>query len=127
MKKKDKYILVISAFALTPSQTFLRFSFTQTLLRHVLLLRTFIRSCTFMNATEALMLILENPYAKKGYQEFAKYLKNVGKQQESDAFQHLITKRFGDAHSANSRQEQSTDNREVPPITSTIESEIKDS
>lgn len=73
------------------------------------------------------MLVLENPYAKKGYQEFAKYLKNHGRQQESDAFTHLITKRFGDAHGSNSSEKQSSNDQELSSIASATESHDQNS
>jgi hypothetical protein len=62
-----------------------------------------------MKAIEALLLILENPHAKKGYQDFAKYLKFAGKIKESEAFEYLMDKKFN-AHDPNNHQEQPKNN-----------------
>lgn len=62
------------------------------------------------DAINSLVLILENPQAEKGYRELRKYYASCGRQHEADAIQYLIDKRFGNADSSASNQEQPGNN-----------------
>jgi len=45
-------------------------------------------------AIHALVLILEQPFAKKGYKELSKYYKDIGMNHESNSIDDLIKKKF---------------------------------
>lgn len=48
-----------------------------------------------MEIINALLQIIENPNAKKGYADFKKYLENQKMSHESNAIQKLINEKFG--------------------------------
>lgn len=49
-----------------------------------------------MNITELLLNILENPFSKKTYKDYEIYLKSIGKTDDAEAINYLISKRFND-------------------------------
>lgn len=52
------------------------------------------------NVIDALLLIIENPRAKKGYSDLKKYYEERNMAQEAMAIDHLIMERIGrEAHS----------------------------
>lgn len=55
-----------------------------------------------MELIQSLMLILEKPYAKKGYIDFKKSLELLGKTEEAQAIEYLINTKY--ANSSNPDQ-----------------------
>jgi len=61
-------------------------------------------------AIHALVLILEQPFAEKGYRELSKYYKDIGMNHESNSIDALIKKKFS-VKSPHINNEQRDDNR----------------
>ena len=56
--------------------------------------------------TESLITILEHPNAEKGYREFKKYLEKMGRKEDADAINHLLSIKFPDVPNNSDTHEQ---------------------
>jgi hypothetical protein len=62
------------------------------------------------DSIRALVLILENPWAQKGYEDLEKYFKSNNMDSESEAINFLLREKFN-AHDTNLVEEQCEDNK----------------
>jgi hypothetical protein len=68
---------------------------------------------TWEDAINALVTVIENPRAKKGYEGLRKYYESIGKSEYADAIKHLMEKRFG-TEDTTSGEGQRENDREDP-------------
>ena len=54
------------------------------------------------NIFQALLLILENPHIKKGYEEVIDYYEKDGRLEEAEAFRYLMESKFGSTNTHSS-------------------------